>query len=108
MTQSTAELAASALKHDHLAIIVGTTTRGWGSVEQIIPMQTQIDPDQQYALEIVEYLTVRYDGLPIEGNGVVPDVNVNDSSWQSQLSNYFYSPYMISGLERVATKPPLQ
>jgi C-terminal processing protease CtpA/Prc len=107
MTQSTAELAASALKHDHLAIIVGTTTRGWGSVEQIVAMKTQIDPTEQYALELVVYLTVRYDGLPIEGNGVVPDVNVSDPDWKSQLSNYIYSPYLISALEAEATNPPL-
>lgn len=107
MTQSTAELAASALKHDHLATIVGTTTRGWGSVEQIIPMQTKIDPSQQYALEIVVYLTVRYDGLPVEGNGVVPDVNTSAANWQSQLPNYFSSQYMISALEGEATKAPL-
>jgi Peptidase family S41 len=108
MTQSTAELAASALKHDHLATIVGTTTRGWGSVEQIIPMQTEIDPSEQYALEIVVDLTVRYDGLPIEGNGVVPDVNTSATDWQSQLPNYFSSQYMISAIESEATKAPIQ
>jgi C-terminal processing protease CtpA/Prc len=107
MTQSTAELAASALKHDHLAVIVGTATRGWGSVEQVIPMKTEIDPTEQYALELVVYLTVRYDGLPIEGNGVVPDVNVSDPNWKSQLPDYIYSPYLISALESEATKPAL-
>ena len=108
MTQSTAELAASALKHDHLAYTVGTTTRGWGTVEAIIPMQTVIDPSETYALELVEYLTVRYDGLPIEGNGVVPDVDVNDTGWQQNLSNYFSSPSMVSAIENEVTKPPLQ
>jgi C-terminal processing protease CtpA/Prc len=107
MTQSTAELSASALKHDHLAYTVGTTTRGWGSVEAIIPMQTVIDPNETYALELVEYLTVRYDGLPIEGNGVAPDVDVNKPGWQSQLSNYFYSPYLVDGIEATVSQPPL-
>lgn len=107
MTQSTAELAASALKHDHLAYTVGTTTRGWGSVEAIIPMQTVIDPNQTYALELVEYLTVRYDNLPIEGNGVVPDVDVNEPGWTSQLSDYFTSPYLIGAIERAIAVPPL-
>jgi len=108
LTQSTAELAASALKHDHLAVIVGSTTRGWGSVEAIIPMQTQIDPSETYALELVEYLTVRYDGLPIEGNGVVPDVDTSKSGWTSQLANYFDSSSMVSALESESTKAPLQ
>src|SRR5665213_3069815 len=107
-TRSTAELAASALKHDHLAVIVGSTTRGWGSVEAIIPMQTQIDPSETYALELVEYLTVRYDGLPIEGNGVVPDVDTSKSGWTSQLANYFDSSSMVSALESESTKAPLQ
>jgi len=107
MTQSTAELAASALKHDHLAYTVGTTTRGWGSVEAIIPLQTQIDPSENYALELVEYLTVRYDGLPIEGNGVVPDVDINDVGWQSRLPDYFYSPYLVSAIEGEIPRAPL-
>lgn len=108
MTQSTAELAASALKHDRLAYTVGTTTRGWGSVEAILPMQASIDPSQTYALELVEYLTVRYDGLPIEGNGIVPDVDVSKTGWQQNLSNYFNSPYLISGIESTVAKAPLQ
>lgn len=107
MTQSTAELAASALKHDHLAYTVGTTSRGWGSVESIIPMQTVIDPNETYALELVEYLTVRYDGLPIEGNGVVPDVGVNTENWRSNLSTHFYSSSIIDAIEGEVTKAPL-
>ena len=108
MTQSTAELAASALKHDRLAYVVGSTTRGWGSVETIIPMQTSIDPSETYALELVEYLTVRYDGAPIEGNGVVPDVDTSAPGWTSQLQKYFTSPSLVSSLESEAQKPPLQ
>ncbi len=108
MTQSTAELTASALKHDHLAYTVGSTSRGWGSVEQIFPMQTVIDPSEAYALELVVYLTVRYDGNPIEGSGVVPDVDTSNSNWKSQLSNYFTSPEMIQALKDQATAPPLQ
>ncbi|HTR18832.1 MAG TPA: S41 family peptidase [Candidatus Paceibacterota bacterium] len=107
MTQSTAELAASALKHDRLAFVVGSTTRGWGSVEAVIPLQTSIDPNETYALELVEYLTVRYDGLPIEGNGVAPDVDTSKPDWTSSLSNYFTSPSMISALEDEAQKAPL-
>lgn len=108
MTQSTAELISSALKHDRLAYTVGVTTRGWGSVESIIPMKTQIDPSEQYALELVEYLTVRYDGLPVEGNGVAPDVDTSKAGWQSHLADHFTSSYMVSALESEAAKPPLQ
>ena len=108
MTQSTAELSASALKHDHLAYMVGATSRGWGSVETLIPMKTIIDPNETYALELVEYLTVRYDGNPIEGNGVVPDVAIADSNWRSELPNYFDSSAMVSALESVASGSPIR
>ncbi|HUO50036.1 MAG TPA: S41 family peptidase [Candidatus Paceibacterota bacterium] len=108
MSQSTAEVMASALKHDRLAYTVGTTTRGWGSVEQIVPMGTPIDTSESYALEMVSYLTVRYDGLPIEGNGVVPDVAVSDPHWKSALANYFASPDMITAIQKMVTQAPLK
>ena len=42
MTQSTAEIITAALKRDHRAVVVGDTTRGWGSIEQIVQMQTPL------------------------------------------------------------------
>ncbi|HWP60991.1 MAG TPA: S41 family peptidase, partial [Candidatus Paceibacterota bacterium] len=108
MTQSTAELVASILKHDHLAYTVGETSRGWGSVEQVLPMQTVIDPSETYALELVVYLTVRYDGLPIEGNGVVPDIDTTKPGWRSALPNFFTSGAMQEALSRAAGGAPMQ
>ena len=107
-TQSTAELTASALQHDRLAYVVGTKSRGWGSVEHVYPMTTVIDPSEKYALLLVTYLTVRGDGAPIEGNGVIPDVDVSQQGWQQKLGNYFYSSDMIAALEKEATAEPLR
>lgn len=72
MTQSTAEVITAAMKKLHLGVSVGATTRGWGSIEQIIPMQTVIDPNNSHTLLLVVRLTVRDDGQPIEGQGVIP------------------------------------
>ena len=65
MTQSTAELTASSLRRYRLAYLVGTKTRGWGSVEQNFPIKTVIDPNDQYALLLVVDLTLGDDQQPI-------------------------------------------
>ncbi len=102
MTQSTAELTASVLQHDHFAYVVGEKSRGWGSVETTYPLSTSIDSGGQYALLLVTYLTVRGDGNPIEGNGVIPDVDVSQVGWQAKLPQYFFSPSVISALKKEA------
>ena len=107
-TQSTAELMTATFKRYHLAYVVGTQTRGWGTVENTYPLDTQIDPSTKYSLLLVNSITLRDDGQPIEGRGVDPDVNVHDPNWQSQLGKYFHSQSLIDALEAHATKPPLQ
>lgn len=108
MTQSTAELMAATFKRYHLAHVVGTTTRGWGTVENTYPLATQIDPSTSYALLLVNSITLRDDGQPIEGHGVDPDVNIADKNWQGELSTYLHSASLIEALKQEATKPPLQ
>jgi hypothetical protein len=108
MTQSTAEVWTAAMKRFHLATVVGATTRGWGSVENTYPLTTTIDASTTYALLLVNSLTIRDDGNPIEGNGVVPDVSISDKNWKAELPQHFHSQSIISALEQVATKPPLQ
>jgi Peptidase family S41/DnaJ domain len=106
MSQSTAEVITASLKRGHMARVVGGTTRGWGSIEQIIPMQTVIDPAQTYAIEMVVGLTVRDDAQPIEGNGVVPDVAISDPEWKNKLADQFYSPQLISAIKSLVSAPP--
>lgn len=106
MTQSTAELLAASLKKFRIAGVIGGKTRGWGSVENIYPMTTAIDPNTSYSLLLVNSLTLRDDNQPIEINGVLPDVDTGSPDWKKQLPNYFNSPDLIKVLERVASNPP--
>jgi hypothetical protein len=85
MTQSTAELTTASLKRYKLATVVGTTTRGWGSVENTYPLTTVIDPNTTYALLLVNSLTLRDDEQPIEQNGVVPNISTTDKNWKGAL-----------------------
>jgi C-terminal processing protease CtpA/Prc len=101
MTQSTAELTSATFKRYHMAKIVGTTTRGWGTIENTYPLQTVFDPSEKYTLLLVNSITLREDGQPIEGRGVDPDVNINDKNWQVKLSSAFKSQSLISAIKQV-------
>ncbi len=108
MTQSTAEDLTGTFKRFHLAHVVGTHTRGWGTVENTYPMDTVIDPSTTYALLLVNSITLRDDNQPIEGRGVDPDVDTSQSGWQGKLSSYFNSPSLISALRQTAGASPLK
>jgi hypothetical protein len=105
MTQSTAELTTAALKRFRIATVVGTKTRGWGSVEDTYPMKTEIDPATSYALLLVNHLTLRDDQEPIEQNGVLPDVDTTEAGWQKKLGTYV-APDFANVIEaRLAAEP---
>lgn len=108
MTQSTAEVLAAMFKRFNLARVVGTPTRGWGTVENTFPLLTVIDANEKYSLFLVRYLTLRDDGQPIEGAGVDPDVNTNDKNWRGKLDAYFHTQSLVDALAQVAAKPPLK
>lgn len=108
MTQSTAELTAAVLKRARIARVVGTTTRGWGSVENTYPLKTVIDPSSTYALLLVNSLTLRDDQQPIEQNGVIPDVDTRTADWQRQLPKHFTSASLLQALASRAAQPPLR
>jgi len=108
MTQSTAEVITAAMKRLHLAFSVGAKTRGWGSIEGQFPMQTLIDPNGQHEILLVVDLTVRDDTQPIEGNGVLPDVDTSAPDWKSQLSQHFFSTNLISAIKKQAVAQPLK
>ena len=107
MTQSTAEIITAALKRDHRAVVVGDTTRGWGSIEQIVQMQTPLG-SETYSLLLVVGLTVADDAQQIEGRGVIPDVNVKNNAWQSELSKHLFSSDLITVLKKTALEKPLK
>lgn len=86
-TQSTAELVTTIFKKHNRAKIVGTTTRGWGTVENTYPIETQIDPDVSYSVLLVNSLTLREDNQPIESRGVIPHVDITTEGWERVLAD---------------------
>lgn len=108
MTQSTAEAITAEFKRYHLAYVVGTTTRGWGTVENTYPLSTVIDASTTYALLLVHYITLNDAQQPVQGSGVKPNVSTGDRAWRSELSNYFSSNSLINALKRVTVIPPIQ
>ncbi len=98
MTQSTAELTAVIFKRLHMAKVVGTKTRGWGTVENTYPMKTQLSADEKYSVLLVNSLTLREDNEPIEGNGVDPDIDIGAKDWKQELSDTFRTPGFASAI----------
>ncbi len=106
-TQSTAELTSSILKRLNIAHVVGTATAGWGTIENTYPLETSIDPAQKYTLFLVNSITLGEDNLPIEGKGVIPNVDIGKADWKSSLSKYFTSADLISAIQKRITEQPL-
>ncbi len=99
MTQSTAELTTATFKKFHMATIVGQTTRGWGTIENTYPINTEIDPTEKYSLLLVNSITLREDNQPIEGRGVDPDVNIRNPNWKNELSKFIKSQSLIEAVK---------
>ncbi len=104
-TQSSAEMMASSLKRYHVGIILGTPTKGWGTVEKVFPLDNQIDPKQKYSLFLVHSITLRDDNQPIEGRGVEPDINIKDSSWPQKLLQYFNNQNLVDVVRKITSSP---
>lgn len=69
-TASASEIVAGALQDNDRAILVGSTTFGKGSVQEVIPLSDA----SALKLTTAAYLTP--DGTDINGNGIEPDVEV--------------------------------
>lgn len=103
-TQSSAEVMAAVLKKYHVGVLVGTTTKGWGTVEKVFSLEHQLDSQQTYSVFLVHHLTLREDGQPIESQGVNPDVSLKDSNWRQQLLAYFSDPALVTAVDNLVTK----
>ncbi len=90
--QSSAEIMAATLKKYNVGVLVGTPTKGWGTVEKVFDIEHQIDPNQKFSALIVQSLTLRYDGHPSEGRVIDPAINITDKDWQKQLMEHFNYP----------------
>jgi len=103
-TQSSAEVMAATLKKYNVGILVGTPTKGWGTVEKVFPLERQIDAGEKYSVFLVHSLTLRDDGQPIEEKGVDPTINVKDPTWEKQLYAYFHYPELTKVVKEVLKK----
>lgn len=100
-TQSSAEMMAAALKKYHIGVVLGTSTKGWGTVEKVFPLDNQIDSKQKYSLFLVHSITLRDDNQPIEGRGVDPDISIKDPTWPQKLLLYFNNPNLVNSIKEV-------
>jgi len=103
-SQSTAELMASVLKKYNVGVIVGRKTKGWGTVERVFPLTTKIADGETYSVFLVHTLTLREDGLPIEGNGIEPHISFDDKNWKKELLERFNSQSIVDAVEEVSSK----
>jgi carboxyl-terminal processing protease len=100
-TQSTAEVMAAVLKKYNVGVVVGTTTKGWGPVEKVYPMDSQIDSSEKFSLFIVNHVTLRDDNQPIEGRGVDPMINTGSAGWQKELLARFGDTGLVTAVEGI-------
>jgi len=99
--QSSAELMAASLKKYHYGILVGNTTRGWGTVEKVFSLQNQIDAAQTYSVFLVHSLTLNEQNQPIEGHGIKPDVDISDKNWPEELLSATNSSSLVTDVKNI-------
>jgi len=100
-TQSSAEAMAAALKKYNVGVILGTPTKGWGTVERVFPLAKQPDQNNKYSIFLVHSLVLADDGQPIEGRGVSPTIDIRSPDWKKQLQAYFNYPELVSKLDQL-------
>lgn len=98
-TQSSAEVIASVLKKYNVGVLVGTKTKGWGTIEKVFKLQNQIDPKETYSLFLVHTLTLREDGQPIEGRGIDPVIDTTKEDWEKELFKYVRRQDLIEAVK---------
>lgn len=100
-SQSTAEVMAATLKKYNVGVVLGTTTKGWGTVERVFELKNQISDTEKYSLFLVHHITLREDGQPIEGRGVDPMISIKDPNWKKELLARFGSSELVRAVENV-------
>jgi len=101
IAQSSAEVMTSVLKKYNVGILVGTTSRGWGTIEAVYELTNQISDDETYKMFLVNAVTLRDDGQPIEGRGVDPVINVADENWPDLLYTYVNDNALVRAVEKL-------
>lgn len=100
-TQSSAEIIASVLKRYNTGVLVGTRTKGWGTIERVFDLKTEIDPKEKYSLFLVHTITLREDGQPIEGRGVEPLIDTAQKDWDKELLKYFHRSDLVEAVKEL-------
>lgn len=100
-SQSTAEVMASSLKKYNVGVVIGNTTKGWGTVERVFALDHQIADDEKFSIFLVHRVTLREDGQPIEGRGVEPMIFIKDVNWKKEILKRFNDPEIIKAIEEV-------
>ena len=100
-SQSSAEVMAATLKKYNVGVLIGSRTKGWGTIEQITPIKNQFDPTQKFSLLLVHSLTLREDGQPIEGRGVEPTIYISDKNWPKLFQDYYNSPVLMQAIKNL-------
>ena len=100
-TQSSAEVMAATFKKYRVGVLVGASTKGWGTVERVFPLEHQPAEGVKYSAFLVHNLTLDEAGEPIEGKGVTPDIELSNANWQDQLLGYFSDQDLIKAVASV-------
>jgi len=104
--QSSAEVMAATFKKYNIGVVLGTKTKGWGTIEKVFPLDKQIDDNETYSLFLVHHITLRDDNQPIEGRGVDPTININDENWQDQLNAYYNYQTLTNAVKEIWAEKP--
>ncbi|HEX7724583.1 MAG TPA: S41 family peptidase [Candidatus Paceibacterota bacterium] len=90
-TKSTGELMSQALRRSGSFILVGTTTGGWGTIEngKVFPLGSSFVSGNQYFLRLVIGATLTDSFQLVEGLGIRPDIDVSTQSWRADLKRNF-------------------
>src|SRR3989344_2008988 len=104
-SQSSAEVTATALKKYRFGVLVGTPTKGHGTIEELFPVKSDIGDGKTYSVLLVQSITLRADSLPIESRGEDPNININDKDWREQLLSYYNSEALIKVVSEVWASP---
>jgi hypothetical protein len=99
--QSSTEVFAATLKKYNVGVLVGTKTRGWGTIEKIEPLNNQPSPQEKYSVLLVEQITLRDDGQSIEGLGVEPNINIASEGWETELFRRFNSQEIVTAVKDI-------
>jgi len=100
-TQWTAEVMAACLKKYNVGVLVGTRTKGWGTIEKVYELDSQFNSQEKYSLLLAQSITIREDGQPIEGKGVEPTIDTKSSSWKKDLYNYYHFDELVLAVKEI-------